>query len=95
MIYVGLDSWDNMNWDQRKRFVERCKANGQEAGIYWTPWNDWMGSDSRAVEGNKDNQTLRDFPETEGRYFRLWIDRATQGRDPTARIYMFQVFEAK
>ncbi len=52
VIYVGLDSWDNMNWDERKRFVERCKANGQEAGIYWTPWNDWIGSDSRAVEGN-------------------------------------------
>ena len=52
IIYVGLDSWDNMNWDERKKFVQRCKENGQEAGIYWTPWNDWMGSDSRAVEGN-------------------------------------------
>lgn len=52
IIYVGLDSWDNMNWDERKKFVQRCKENGQEAGIYWTPWNDWYGSDSRAVEGN-------------------------------------------
>lgn len=52
IIYVGLDSWDNMNWDERKKFVQHCKANGQEAGVYWTPWNDWSGSDSRAVEGN-------------------------------------------
>ena len=52
IIYVGLDSWDNMNWEERKKFVQRCKDNGQEAGVYWTPWNDWMGSDSRAVEGN-------------------------------------------
>ena len=55
--------------------------------------DEWTTVD--AVEGNKDNQTLRDFPETEGRYFRLWIDRATQHRDPTARIYMFQVFKAE
>lgn len=55
--------------------------------------DEWTTVDS--VEGNKDNQTLRDFPEVEGRYFRLWIDRATQHRDPTARIYMFQVFKAE
>ncbi len=55
--------------------------------------DEWTTVDS--VEGNKDNQTLRNFPETEGRYFRLWIDKATQHRDPTARIYMFQVFKAE
>ena len=52
VVYVGLDSWDNMNWDQRKAFAQRCHENGQKAGIYWTPWNDWSGSDDRTVEGN-------------------------------------------
>lgn len=52
VIYVGLDAWDNMNWDQRKHFVEYCKANGQEAGAYWTPWSDWNGNPSAALEGN-------------------------------------------
>lgn len=52
VIYVGLDAWDNMNWEQRKRFVEYCHANGQEAGAYWTPWSDWVGDPSRTLEGN-------------------------------------------
>lgn len=52
VIYIGLDSWDNMNWDQRKKFVEYCHANGQEAGAYWTPWSDWVGNESTALEGN-------------------------------------------
>ena len=52
VIYVGLDSWDNMNWDQRKQFAKRCIENGQVPGIYWTPWSDWNGSNSREVEGN-------------------------------------------
>ena len=55
--------------------------------------DEWQTAD--AVTDNHDNQTLRDFPAVEGRYFRLWIDKATQRRDPTARIYMFQVFEAE
>ena len=52
VVYIGLDAWDNMNWDERKRFVEHCHANGQEAGCYWTPWSDWVGSESTALEGN-------------------------------------------
>ena len=52
VVYCCVDSWDNMNWDQRKAFADRCHANGQKAGCYWTPWNDWSGSDSRSVEGN-------------------------------------------
>lgn len=52
IIYIGLDAWDNMNWDERKKFVEYCHANGQEAGAYWTPWSDWVGNESTALEGN-------------------------------------------
>jgi mannosyl-glycoprotein endo-beta-N-acetylglucosaminidase len=53
---------------------------------------DWKVADE--VKDNRADQTHRGFDAVEGRYFRLWIDRATQGRDPTARIYMFQVFKA-
>ena len=52
VVYVGLDSWDNMNWEQRREFAAKCHANGQKAGAYWTPWTDWYGSDSRNMEGN-------------------------------------------
>ncbi|MBQ0068294.1 MAG: hypothetical protein KBT09_00860, partial [Bacteroidales bacterium] len=52
VVYVDLDSWDNMNWEQRRAFAEKCHANGMKAGAYWTPWTDWNGSDSRVVEGN-------------------------------------------
>lgn len=52
VVYVDLDSWDNMNWDERKAFAAKCHANGMKAGAYWTPWTDWNGSDSRNVEGN-------------------------------------------
>ena len=52
VVYVDLDSWDNMNWEQRREFAARCHANGQKAGAYWTPWTDWNGSDSRPIEGN-------------------------------------------
>ncbi|MBQ0068293.1 MAG: hypothetical protein KBT09_00855 [Bacteroidales bacterium] len=52
VVYVGLDSWDNMSWAERKAFADKCHANGQKAGAYWTPWTDWNGNDSRPVEGN-------------------------------------------
>ena len=54
---------------------------------------DWKVADE--VTDNRENTTNREFPEVEGRYFRLWIDKATQWRDQTARIYMFQVFKAE
>lgn len=42
VVYVNLDSyWDNMTDAQLKQFVDNCKANGQKAGIYWTPFVDW------------------------------------------------------
>jgi hypothetical protein len=42
VVYVNLDSyWDNMTDVQLKQFVDNCKANGQKAGIYWTPYVDW------------------------------------------------------
>lgn len=40
-----------------KEFVEHCKANGQEAGIYWCPFACWNSKESLAttlVEGSTD-----------------------------------------
>lgn len=41
-LYIGLDSgWNSFTEQELKSFVERCRANGQKAGIYWTPFTDW------------------------------------------------------
>lgn len=41
-VYIGLDSgWNRFSEVELKAFVEKCKANGQVAGIYWTPFTDW------------------------------------------------------
>ncbi|HEU4555427.1 MAG TPA: alpha-galactosidase [Chitinophaga sp.] len=41
-VVIGLDSgWDRFTEEQLKDFVRHCKANGQMAGIYWTPFTDW------------------------------------------------------
>ena len=43
-VYVNLDSyWDNMTSAELVDFVNHCHANGQKAGIYWSPWV-WWGS---------------------------------------------------
>jgi alpha-galactosidase len=41
-VYVNLDSyWDNLNNSQLQSFVSHCHANGQKAGVYWTPFAYW------------------------------------------------------
>lgn len=41
-LYIGLDSgWNRFTEKELKNFVEKCKSNGQIAGIYWTPFTDW------------------------------------------------------
>ncbi len=53
--------------------------------------DEWKIADQ--VRDNESSMTLREFSPVKGRYFRLWIDQATQNpKDNTARIYMFQVF---
>jgi alpha-galactosidase len=51
-VYVNLDSyWDNLSDADLADFVAHCHANGQKAGIYWTPFVDWGKSATRVVEG--------------------------------------------
>ena len=49
-VVIGLDSgWNSFTEEQLKSFVERCRANGQVAGIYWTPFTDWGRNPERDV----------------------------------------------
>ena len=41
-VYIGLDSgWNRFSEEELTAFVQKCKENGQIAGIYWTPFTDW------------------------------------------------------
>ncbi len=54
-LVIGLDSgWDKFTEEQLKDFVRHCKANGQMAGIYWTPFTDW---------GKHPERTIKDAPD--------------------------------
>ena len=48
LVYTGLDSgWNSFSEEELKAFVDRCKANGQIAGVYWTPFTDWAKNPER------------------------------------------------
>lgn len=54
-VYIGLDSgWNSFSEQELTSFVDRCKANGQIAGVYWTPFTDW---------GRQAENVLHDAPE--------------------------------
>ena len=54
VVYTGLDSgWNRFSEEELTAFVARCKANGQVAGIYWTPFTDW---------GKKPEREIKDVP---------------------------------
>lgn len=58
-IYVNLDSyWDNLNASQLINFVNTCHANGQKAGIYWTPFV-WWGSATNATNSQVQGSTYK------------------------------------
>lgn len=55
IVYVGLDAgWSNFSEEELTSFANLCKANGQIAGIYWTPFTDW---------GKQAENVLQDAPE--------------------------------
>jgi hypothetical protein len=52
VVYVNLDSyWTNFSAAQIKGFAQHVHANGQKAGIYWTPFVDWGENATSTVEG--------------------------------------------
>jgi len=41
-VVTGIDSgWNFFSEEQLTEFVQKCKANGQIAGVYWVPFTDW------------------------------------------------------
>lgn len=51
LVYTGLDSgWNSFSEAELKDFVDRCKANGQVAGVYWTPFTDWGKNPEREIK---------------------------------------------
>jgi len=56
-IYIGLDSgWNRFTEDELKAFVQKCKENGQIAGIYWTPFTDWGKNPESNIRDAKEYQ---------------------------------------
>lgn len=50
-VYIGLDSgWNSFTEEELKSFVDKCKANGQIAGVYWTPFTDWSKNPDREIK---------------------------------------------
>ncbi|NDV64263.1 alpha-galactosidase [Bacteroides sp. 224] len=50
-LYIGLDSgWNSFSEEQLKSFIDKCKANGQIGGIYWTPFTDWGKNPDRTID---------------------------------------------
>jgi len=88
---VTVDKWmvmhagaqESAGWNSRNFRLE-YKADEND---------DWQTADE--VKDNEESLTLRTFAPVTARYFRLWVDQATQGHDGTVRIYMFQVYRAE
>jgi alpha-galactosidase len=88
-MYIGLDSgWNVFSEEELKSFVERCKSNGQIAGVYWTPFTDW---------GKRPERTVRDAPEYKYKDIYLYANGKPQeldgayAIDPTHPAIEFQM----
>ena len=54
-VTIGLDSgWNSFKDEELKDFVDHCAANGQIAGVYWTPFTDWGKHPERTIDGAPD-----------------------------------------
>lgn len=72
-VSIGLDSgWNSFSEEQLKEFVDKCKANGQVAGVYWTPFTDW---------GKNPERTLSDAPEYKYKDIYLYANEKPQDLD--------------
>ncbi|MBL4560686.1 MAG: hypothetical protein JKX79_06830, partial [Labilibaculum sp.] len=73
LVYVGLDSgWNSFTEKQLKTFVQRCKDNGQIAGVYWTPFTDW---------GKNAERTIQDAPDYKFKDIYLYANGEPQDLD--------------
>ncbi len=59
---IGLDSyWDNLSEEQLSELARHLHANGQKAGIYWTPFTFWGDDLDRAVPGTDNRYRFSDI----------------------------------
>jgi alpha-galactosidase len=73
ILYIGLDSgWNSFTEEQLKAFVQKCKENGQVAGIYWTPFTDW---------GKNKDRKIKDAPQYEYKDVYLYANGKPQDLD--------------
>ncbi|TYP79189.1 alpha-galactosidase [Paenibacillus methanolicus] len=62
VVYVNFDSfWTNLSEEQLEYAVAHVQANGQKAGIYWTPFTFWGHDASQEVEGTNGAYTYEDL----------------------------------
>jgi hypothetical protein len=67
-VYVNLDSyWSNLSSSQLTAFAAHCHANGQKAGIYWSPWV-WWGSPTNLSNTVVEGSLQRHYPPHPGRH---------------------------
>ncbi|MDR0559645.1 MAG: alpha-galactosidase [Prevotellaceae bacterium] len=60
-VYIGLDSgWNSFSEEELKSFVQKCRENGQIAGIYWTPFTDW-GKNPEATVHDAEQYKYKDI----------------------------------
>ena len=53
IVYIGMDAgWAKMSDEQLADIARHCKANGQKAGIYFTPFSDWGKDPEAYINGN-------------------------------------------
>lgn len=72
-VIIGLDSgWNSFTEEELKSFVDHCKANGQIAGVYWTPFTDWAKDPER---------TIKDAPEYKFKDVYLYANGQPQNLD--------------
>lgn len=62
-VFIGLDSFWDFGFSVRNHmsFVRNCKARGQKAGIYWTPFTEWGKNPETVVPGTDGQYTYGDI----------------------------------
>lgn len=89
LVYTGLDSgWNSFTEDQLRAFVERCKANGQVAGIYWTPFVHWGRNPNQYIEHGEGYQFKDVYLYANGKHQTLDGGRAIDPTHPAIEATM-------
>lgn len=54
LAYIGMDAgWDGLTEKEFQDFVDHCKQNNQEAGIYMAPFAHWGRNEEDFINPTK------------------------------------------